>query len=223
MDYLLIELILWIVVISFLVMCFGLFMHKAAKDEMKSSKQFFFCVAFFFLSTGAQRGLSLILDFFLTDFMFLLFFITLLNLISIIPLLFHLENSVLKTKRIISIISIIMIIIYCIAYLFIGSDSDSDRELMNFFFLPSLILGMGATLYIYLYLFIKSSGEIRKNALFILVGIFTILASWIIHSYFGRASPTPDPNLIDIIGIICPIGYTIGLALLTLGFLRRNI
>ncbi len=217
MDFLLIEFILWIIVIIFLFVYFGLFLIKGLKDESKSSRYFFIGVSIFFICTGIQRILSLIYDFFYAE-MSLLFIITLLNIVGIIPLLFHLESSVVKSKRIISILSVILVIVYIIANFFFGND----RIIMYYFFIPPFLLAVESVGAIYIYLVLKSSGQVRKNALYIIIGLANFLFFWLLHSQMGRASPSPDPNIMDLIGIISPIGLLVGLFFLALGFFKKT-
>ncbi len=213
----LIEFSLWICVIIILFISFGLFLLKALKEESKISKQFFFTVSFFFLCIGIQRCLSLLFDFFYPS-LFILFLISLFMLISAVPFLYHLENSVIKSKRILSLATLVMIAVYVMIYLLFGYD----RILMVYYYAPPFILGIGSVAAIYLYLIIKGSGKVRKNATLIMIGLVNLFVFWFIHGQFGRAAPIPATDFVDIIGILSPIGIIVGLCFLDLGFLKRG-
>ncbi|MHA1149411.1 MAG: hypothetical protein ACTSR8_14335 [Promethearchaeota archaeon] len=212
-----IELILWICIVIFLFILFGLFLLKGFKEKGSISKKFFFSVSFFFLCIGIQRCLSIIFDFFIAS-LEILFIINIFMLISAIPFLYHLENSVINSKRILSLTTTILVIIFTIVYIIFGYN----RILMYYFYTPPFILGIGSVTAIYLYLIIKGSGQIRRNATIVLIGLINMFVFWFLHSQFGRAAPEPAVDYIDLIGIISPIGIVAGLSFLAYGFLKRR-
>lgn len=216
MDFITIELILWIVVDIFLFAYFFMFLIKGLKDEGKSGN-YFICVSILFLFIGIQRFLSIIFDFFYSETI-ILFFINLCLIVGAIPLLFHLESNIIKTKRILTCIALIMVIIYAIAYLVF----NIDRVMMYYFFVPPFIVALGSVGSIYIYLIVKASGNVRQNAILIVIGMVIFILFWFIHSQLGRASPNPDPNIVDIIGIVSPIGYLVGLFVLAFGFFKKR-
>lgn len=213
----LIELTLWIVVSGFLFSYFTLFMFKGIKEEAKSTRSFFLADSLLFLFIGIARLMSITYDFFVRESL-LLFLLNLFTLLAPVPLLFHLENHSIKTRRILSLSTIAMIAVYIIVFLIIGFD----RFLMYFFITPPFILALGSIVAIYLYMFIKSSGRVKQNALIIELGISCIAIFWFLHSQFGRASMDPIQGVVDVIGIVSPIGYIVGLTLLVIGFFRKR-
>jgi len=139
-------------------------------------------------------------------------------LISAIPFLYHLENSAIKSKRILSLTTIIMTIVFVIVYIIFGYD----RILMYYFYSAPFILGIGSVVAIFLYLIIKGSGQVRKNAIVVFMGLMILFIFWFLHGQFGRAAPAPATDYVDLIGIVSPIGIIVGLCFLALGFLRRG-
>ena len=171
-----IEFILWIIVDISLFFIASFFLLRFLKEKEKPSEFFFFSIFFFFICTAVQRLLSLIFDFFISD-LFLLFLLTLINIISAIPLLFHLERTVLHSKQIFSIVVFIFVGVYFGVYLIMGYD----RYFMYFIFTPAYAIVVGVPGLIYLYLLVKSSGSVRTSLFLIIIGIGLVLVFWGMH------------------------------------------
>jgi len=212
------ELVLWIIVNISLFLISIYFLRQCLAEKDKPSEFFFLAIFFFFLCTGIQRIFSIIFDFFYPE-LFFLFLITLLNIISAIPLLYHLERTVIHSKKILSYIVIGLMILFVIVYLSIGYD----RVLMYYFFIPPFVIVLGTIALIYFYLFAKSSGKVRTSVALIIFGMALVLGFWYVHGQYGRSSVTPLEELVDIIGIVAPLGYLIGLIILAIGFFKKKV
>lgn len=210
------EFVLWIVADLCMFFYFVIFLLKSRNLE-RQTRTFYLSVSFLFLLFGLQRLFSIIFDFFYKESIFL-FLINLFLMTASIPLLLHLENNTIKSKRVLSYSTLFMVLIYIIASILTGYD----RVLIYYFIVPPFALSLGSIVSIYLYLMIKGTGNVRKTAIIIECGIVLITIFWFLHGQLGRGSVYPDPNLIDIIGIICPTGYIFGLLILAYGFFLRK-
>ncbi|MHA1278475.1 MAG: hypothetical protein ACTSQI_13245 [Candidatus Helarchaeota archaeon] len=76
-----------------------------------------------------------------------------------------------------------------------------------------VILGGG-----YLYLILKSSGNVRRSAILIIVGISIILCFWYIHGTIGPSGPYIIPEVAEYLAIISPIAIIIGGIIAAKGF-----
>ena len=213
--YALMELILWIIVVAVLFLYGAFFFIKSFKDE---SKQFFLCISILFLLIGIQRIFSIIFDFFSPDVLYL-FLVNLFLMLAPLSLLYYLERNVLKIRiNYLTFASIFLILLYMIA----AYVTQFDRILIYFFIIPPLIISLGSIMAIYIYIFKNSSGGVRRSAILIELGILITASFWFIHGQFGRSAVDPQINLVNVVGIISPMGYLVGLALMAIGFFRRD-
>ncbi|MGV9204246.1 MAG: hypothetical protein ACOC44_09560, partial [Promethearchaeia archaeon] len=199
MDFALIEYILWAIVSIGIVIYFGTFLRRAIKEEdLKNLRNFNFAAASIFLALFFDSVKRLIFP-----GEVLMIFISNLSLsIFTLPLVFHLEKTVIrKTKQIISYLGMALIGLFVIMTII----SSFNRDTMNLFILFPLCLELGVIVFVYLYLIFKGVGEIRKTSTFILIGLLITISSWFIHSQIGRRGAINVPiDLINVVGIITP-------------------
>ena len=196
--------LLHLCVIILLHLSFLLFLIKAIKLDVKSQKNVFFGYSLFCLFFGFTR-LFFLLSWFCGENeactnLFLIFGY-LIGTLGIMIYIFILETYLLKTKKILTVINIIVFLIILIALF--GLTSRAIALTIIYISSPSVII---AFLITYIYLIIKSSGLSRKKAIGALIGLLGIFIGHSMNTgaFFSLfpGVPTFISPIVLIIGVI---------------------
>ncbi len=205
-----VDTLLFIILIVLLFGCFSLFLIKSLKLEMKSQKRVFLGYGLFLLLYGFARLFFLVAmlcgnffegcrDFYLT----LGYFV---GIVGVIFIIYIMETYLLKTKKILTFISISVSIITLIALM--GLTTREIANQMIYFLLPSVIL---AVCFSYIYLIIKTPGSSRRKALWALIGIIVLFFGHLINTHEFRILFPVE----QIASILSPIVIMIGVIIFT--------
>jgi hypothetical protein len=210
MDFALIEYILWAIVSIGILIYFSIFLRRALKGNLKN---FNLAAASIFLALFFDSVKRLIFP----GEIIMIFISNLALSIFTLPLVYHLEKTVIrKTKQVISYIVMALIALF----IAITIMTSFDRATMNLFVFFPLIFEVGVIVFVYIYLILKGVGEIRKTSTFILIGLIITISMWFVHSQIGRRGPMATAGLVDIVGIVAPLSIFIGLTIAAFGFFR---
>lgn len=196
-----VSLFFWIISIMLLFLAFFLFLKKGGEIELKSSKMVFYGYAMFTLFFGMTRIFFIIgvhkpdqYDFYTT-----LGYIS--ALIGIIFWLYILETYMItKTKKIFLIVTLIT---FGVALISLMGGADRYFALnMMYILLP---VSLGVVFFLYIYIIIKGTGAVRKNAAWLLVGLIVITIGNMMDTELFVSSfpafPLEIPPIVMIIGI----------------------
>ena len=203
----LIQLFLWIAVVTVLFI-FSYMNFAPIWKEEEIKKNFNITVGLIFIGLGFLRLLLIFHDYFVIFYQnpIIWYLAHVFVFIFAIPFVVWLENQVIKTsKYIISIIATSLFSVYIIGTILVGFDV----LIMQILIMPAFGTIILAILCTYIYLIIKSGGEIRKRSIYVLIGIFSLTLFWFMHWFFGPLGFFPIPTLKDIIAIVSPIGIII--------------
>ncbi len=158
----------WVKVVfaAFMLVMGFIFLRKGFVDEeeVEGQKYFKFGVAMFALMTGMTRIFFLISDYQVPDTdMYNLFWklAAVSSFIALIFIMIVIETYLVKTKYIFSAIGIIGTVIVSVVDI-------SLAQILNF---PLFLLLGGEVIVLYIYLTVKSSGDLRKKALLNLISL----------------------------------------------------
>jgi len=195
---------IWLISSFLLFISFVLFLIASKKEELESRSRVYIGYGLFTLCFGLTRFLFIFADFTgdLHDNIMVLGY--LMAILGILAVVFILETYLLKTKRILTIITSILFILILVAVM--GVASRDDALMMIYILIPAAII---ATVITFIYFIINSSGHSRKKAIGALIGILLM--------FFGHLM---DSNLFNAIfpglpEIICPIVLIIGVIFFT--------
>ncbi|MHA1149946.1 MAG: hypothetical protein ACTSR8_17045 [Promethearchaeota archaeon] len=197
-----ISLYLWFGTITFFFIAFILFIIKGRKLDLKSQKMLFYGYSMASLGLGFTRVFFLLgvhipdqYDFFTT-----LGYLS--SLAGLIFWLYILENYLVpKTKKLFTIVSVIAFLVSVVALL-----SPLPREFalnIQYILLP---FSLSAIAVLYIYIIIKTTGDVRVKAIWILIGLVLIAVAQILDGEaFITAYPTFPlviPPLVMMVGIL---------------------
>lgn len=202
-----IDILLFSFLIALLFGCFCLFLIKSIKLEMKSQKRVFLGYGLFLLLYGFTRLFFLIAkiygDLYLIEEKdFYLIWGYLVGLLGVIIIIYIMETYLLKTKKILTTITIILSLINIVALM--GLTTKDFALNMIYILLPSVIVAVCIS---YIYLIFKSTGSSRRKATWALIGIVTIFIGHIIYTHIFRSFIEEFPFYIS--PIIIMIGVLI--------------
>ncbi|MFO8017185.1 MAG: hypothetical protein R6U96_00995 [Promethearchaeia archaeon] len=196
------SLILWIISIGLLFLAFFLFLMKGREIDLKSSKMVFFGYAVFTLFFGLTRIFFIfgVRNSEYYDFYTTVGYIS--SLIGIIFWLYILETYMItKTKKIFLIVTLITFGIALVSLI-----GGADRYIALTMMYTLLPVSIGVVFFLYIYIIIKGTGAVRKNAAWLLVGlIFITIGNMMDTELFVSsfpAFPLEIPPVIMIIGIL---------------------
>ncbi|MBD3230841.1 MAG: hypothetical protein GF329_21870 [Candidatus Lokiarchaeota archaeon] len=205
---------LWLLIINIVILIILaiLFWVKAfRKSEIESQKWFSFCLGFFMLCFSLTRlffffsdlykeeiWIEMTYGFITLNFNFFWKLAALFGIGGLIFILFVLERySVKITKYILTIIVTIGLIL---AIFFpVSPDLGFDARLMTYITVPLGVLGI---LSLYLYLMIKTPGEVRRKSLTAFIGILILFMGFMIDTALGQSLFGFDPGIIATILMI---------------------
>ncbi len=201
--------ILWYVAIALLFLSFIFFLLKAIKIEIISQKRVYLGYGLFLLLFGFTRL------FFLFSWRcgnafegcqyFYLILGYLVGTFGLIIIIFLLETYLLKTRKILTSITIIL---FCIILIILfGFPSQEGREfalMMTYILLPIVIVTISIS---YIYLIIQSSGLSRKKAIGAFIGLFLISIGHLMNTSFFYSILPGAP------GFLAPIVMIMGVAI----------
>jgi hypothetical protein len=206
-DVIELDILCFYILIASLFGSFVLFLVKSIKLEMKSQKRVFLGYGLFLLLYGFTRLFFLIAKFYgdldLLDYKD--YYLTLgyfIGLLGVIIIIYIMEKFMLKTKKILTSITITVSVINLIAVM--GLTTKDFALNMIYILLPSVII---AVCFVYLYLMFKTMGKPRRKATWAFIGIVTLFAGHIIYTSFFRSFVPPDfpfyiSPIIMIIGVV---------------------
>lgn len=198
------RMILWYIVNILLFLSFLLFLLKAKKLETKSQKNVYLGYGLFSLLFGLTR-LFFILSWLCGDAFegcsdFYLILGYLIGTLATIIIIYILETYLLKTKKILTGITIIVFCIILIALF--GLTSRGIALTMIYILLPVVI---GAISMSYIYFIIKSTGTSRKKAIGAFGGLLLLFIGHFMNTSFFNSMFPGTP------GIISPIIMSAGI------------
>jgi len=195
--------VLWYIAVSLLFIIAAIFIIQAQKMELKSQKNvyrgyglfsfFFGLTRFFFLLAFFEENMEI-------DYFYLMIGY-LMGTLGVIVIIFILETYLLKTKKILTLISVILFVIILISIMALAREF---ALIMIYILLPSsLIAGLSS----YVYLIFKSTGSSRKKALGALLGLILILIGHFVNTTIFTTFVPNFPQLLS--PIILSIGILV--------------
>ena len=211
-DYFEIDEILWFIVIALLFLNFVLFSVKAIKIEEKSQKRVYLGYGLFSLLFGFTRLFFVFAGICGNAFEgcdnFYLIFGYLVGTFGLIIIIFNLETYLLKTRKILTSITIILFcIIVVILFVFPPNEGRGVALTLIYIFNPAVVI---AILVSFIYLIEKSTGLSRKKAIGVLIAICLIFLGHTINTTVFYLLFPDTPSL------IAPIVMISGLILFTI-------
>jgi hypothetical protein len=196
------ELVSWVIVIALLFLSFALFVIEAIKTDEKSRKMVYIGYGLFALCFGLTRLLFFLTEFcggICDDFFHIIGYLT--GIAGIIVVIFIMETYLLKTKKILTFITIILFGIILIALT--GLTTRDIVLNMIYILLPFALVAVALS---YIYFIFKTSGPSRKKAIGALLGMILIflghlMSARLFLSYFPDF-PLYVAPIIMIIGVI---------------------
>lgn len=215
-DFQKLEFSLWITVFVILIVLTYYFLRRGIIKE-DIPKTFNKAAGIIFLGLALMRLFSVMYDF--SDIFYhnpiILFLGNAFLFLGALPLVIYMEKNVIrKSKYVLTILALIFFIIF----LYIGVSTGFDRANLYYWAVPPFgielfILGIG-----YFYLILKSSGLVRKSTILIIIGVFLIIAFWVLHGFYGPNGQEPIPIVQDYLAIISPVAVICGSLIAAKGF-----
>jgi len=195
--------VLWIMAFSVLFLAFLLFLLASKKSDIESRKNVLIGYGMFCLLFGLTRFFFYISDFFgdFHDTIIVLGYGT--GILGLISVIFILETYLIKTKKVLTIITSICFLIMIFAIL--GLTTRDVALTMIYILSPAALI---AATIAYIYFIKNSTGASRKKAIGALLGIFLIFFGHFMDSNLWT-------SLFDTPIIISPIVLIFGVLFFT--------
>jgi len=207
----LIELTLWIIT----AIIFGIFAFvfiKRAYTKEDVSKSFNLAAGILFVGLGMRFIMGL---FATGEDKFIMFLSNSFLFIAVLPLGIYLERLFFrKSKNFLSLLSIILFVINVI----ISIGSNFTGSIMFVWVIPPFLVELIILLWGYIQLIRKSTGIVRKSAIFIFIGCILIIFFGFVHGVIGPGGQIQIPGIAEIVGITFPIIIILGALIAAKGF-----
>lgn len=165
-----VSLILWILAVIILFSAFILFLNKALRSDVKETRFGYLSMANFSLFFGLCRLFYLFSVYDPPNYILHVVLGYLFTSIALLFIIYEVETQVItQTKKLFTVITLIMVIISIITV--IGLTTRDLALLLMYLLMP---LSTGILAIMYVYFISKSSGKIRKKAIFILIAIMLV-------------------------------------------------
>lgn len=210
------EMTFWVVTIIVMVMFAIYFIRRALSDE-DVPKRFNISAGILFLGMGLHRNFSNLFEFYTLFYRnpMMLFLGNICLFLGIVPLLLYMEKAVFKkTKYLLTIAAVILFGVF----VFIAVYTGFNNSIMYPWVIPPFAIGLFVIFGGYIYLIIKSTGDVRKNSILILVGCFIMISFWFLHGVFGEHGQMPLPVEWFYIAYIYPLVMIVGAIIAAKGF-----
>lgn len=192
--------IVWFISSILLFISFILFAIVSKKEELESRSRVYLGYGLFCLCFGLTRFLFVFADFTgdLHDNVMVVGYLT--AILGILFVVFILETYLLKTKKVLSIVTFILFIFLIIASA--GLTSRDDALNIIYILIPAALI---ATVISFIYFIVNSTGASRKKATGALLGILFMFGGHLIDSnlFNDYIADVPEilPPIILIFGV----------------------
>jgi len=189
--------IVWLISSFLLFISFVLFLIASKKEDLESRSRVYLGYGLFTLFFGLTRFLFVFADFTgdLHDSIMVVGY--LMAILGILVVVYILETYLLKTKRILTIITSILFVLILISVM--GLTSRDDALMMIYILIPAALI---ATVISFIYFIKNSSGASRKKATGALLGIFLMFFGHLMDSNLFNNYIADLPNIISPIVLI---------------------
>ena len=172
------SLILWLISAGLLFFTFIMFMHSRTRIEMKSQKMMYIGYGLFALFFGLTRLAFIAGFYFPDDYDFYTTLGYILAISGMLCWLYMLETYLIKkTKRMFFLIMLIGFVVALISLL--GQASRYFALQIIYIIAPFAI---AVILFLYLFIIVKTTGTIRKKAIWVLVGLIFLTIGYLMDS-----------------------------------------
>ncbi|MGQ4873730.1 MAG: hypothetical protein ACP6IY_06595 [Promethearchaeia archaeon] len=197
-----ISLVLWIITISGCFIGALLFIIKANKMELKSQKWLYLGYGVFFIFFSLMRIFYIVAVYIPENYDLYTSLGYVVGTIGLIFWLYVLETQMIKsTKGIFVAISIVMF-----AVAVIGLTGIIERELALNIINITTPFSISVVFFMYMYIAVKGTGEVRKKAIWLIVGLLLIMLGHAMDSEFWAGNfpdfPYEIPPIVMLIGLL---------------------